>query len=80
MNFINRIVERVNRAQEIATQHGYPNLLQPGLVKEMVFADIPGHGVSRDKHQLDTFDPADLTREFLRHLYTSATNGSIAGA
>ncbi len=64
MNFIHRIVELINRAQEIATQNGYPNLLQPGLVKEMVVADILGHGVSRDKHQPDAFDPTDPTRQF----------------
>jgi len=43
MNFIRRIVELITKAQKIASQHGYPNLLQPGLVKEMVVADILGH-------------------------------------
>jgi len=64
MNFIRRIVELITKAQEIASQHGYPNLLQPGLVKEMVVADILGHEVSREKHQPDAFDPNNSTRQF----------------
>jgi hypothetical protein len=64
MNFIRRIVELITKAQEIATKNGYPNLLQPGLVKEMVVADILGHEVSREKHQPDAFDPNDSSRQF----------------
>jgi hypothetical protein len=64
MNFIRRIVELITQAQAIATENGYPNLLQPGLVKEMVVADILGHEVSRAKHQPDAYDPADSTRQF----------------
>ena len=64
MNFIRRIVELITQAQVIATQNGYPNLLQPGLVKEMVVADILGHEVSREKHQPDAYDPNDAERQF----------------
>ncbi len=64
MTFIKRIVELVTKAQTIATQNGYPNLLQPGLVKEMVVADILGHEVSREKHQADAFDPDEPGRQF----------------
>jgi len=64
MNFIRRIVELVTEAQKIASQHGYLNLLQPGLVKELVVADILGHEVSREKHQSDAFDPNDHTQRF----------------
>ncbi|HRA87730.1 MAG TPA: hypothetical protein PK992_06670, partial [Planctomycetaceae bacterium] len=39
-------------------------LLQPGLVKEMVVADILGHEVSREKHQPDAFDPNDSTIQY----------------
>ena len=51
-------------AQEIAAQHGFKNLLQPGLVKELVVAEILGHEVHRTKHEPDAFDPAHPDRKF----------------
>jgi hypothetical protein len=64
MNYISQIINFVRKAQEIAAQHGFKNLLQPGLVKELVIADILGHEVHRTKHEPDAFDPANPERKF----------------
>lgn len=64
MSYIRQIIRYVRQAQEIATQHGFKNLLQPGLVKELVVADILGHEVHRTKHEPDAFDPSDPSRKF----------------
>ena len=53
MSYISQIVEYVKKAQEIATRYGYKNLLQPGLVKELIIGDLLGHEVHRTKHQAD---------------------------
>ena len=57
MNYISQIVELIRKAQEIASQHGFHNLLQPGLVKELIIADILGHDVHKTKHEPDAYDP-----------------------
>jgi len=54
----------VRKAREIAAQHGFKNLLQPGLVKKLVVADILGHEVHKTKHEPDAFDPANPERKF----------------
>ena len=64
MSYIRQIINYVRKAQEIATEHGFKNLLQPGLVKELVVADILGHEVHRTKHGADARDPRDSSRQF----------------
>jgi hypothetical protein len=64
VSYIAQIINYVRKAQEIAAQHGFKNLLQPGLVKELVVADILGHEVHRTKHEPDAFDPANPDRKF----------------
>ena len=64
MSYIRQIINYVRKAQEIASQHGFKNLLQPGLVKELVVADILGHEVHRTKHEPDAYDPSDRSRQF----------------
>lgn len=64
MNYIAQIISYIRKAQEIAAQHGFKNLLQPGLVKELVVADILGHEIHRTKHEPDAFDPANPDRKF----------------
>jgi hypothetical protein len=61
---ISEIINHLRKAQEIAARHGFKNLLQPGLVKEFVVADILGHEVHKTKHEPDAFDPADPGRKF----------------
>lgn len=57
MGWISQIIEYAIKAQEIATEHGLKNLFQPGLVKELVIADILGHEVHTTKHEPDAYDP-----------------------
>ena len=64
MSYIRQIIAYISQAQEIAAQHGFKNLLQPGLVKELVVADILGHEIHRTKHEPDAFDPANPSRKF----------------
>ena len=67
MNYIHQIVEHITKAQEIATLYGYKNLLQPGMVKELIMGDILGHEVHRTKHEPDAWDAnnPDLKYEYL---------------
>ncbi len=64
MNYIHQIVEHILKAQEIATLYGYKNLLQPGMVKELIIGDILGHEVHRTKHEPDAWSPDDPTLKF----------------
>jgi hypothetical protein len=64
VNYITQIISYIRKAQEIAALHGFKNLLQPGLVKELVVADILGHEVHRTKHEPDAYDPANPNRKF----------------
>ena len=64
MNYIRQIIAYIRKAQEIAAQHGFKNLLQPGLVKELVVADILGHEVHKTKHEPDAYDPANPSRQY----------------
>ena len=64
MNYIQQIINFVRKAQEIAAEHGFKNLLQPGLVKELAVADILGHEVHRTKHDADAYDPTDPSKQF----------------
>ena len=43
-----QIIELVRKAADIAKTLGISNILQPGLVKEMIIADILGHPTRRD--------------------------------
>jgi len=64
VSYIRQIIAYIRQAQEIASQHGFKNLLQPGLVKELVVADILGHEVHRTKHEPDAYDPSNPSRKF----------------
>ena len=52
-----RIVNLVEEAFQLARSVGIQNLLQPGLVKEMVIADILGHEIITSKREPDARDP-----------------------
>ena len=47
----------VQQAFALARSLGIPNLLQPGLAKEIIIADILGHEVIPAKRQPDARDP-----------------------
>lgn len=48
-----KILDLVLKAAEVARSVGISNLLQPGLVKEMIIADILGHEVIPSKRDAD---------------------------
>lgn len=64
VSYIHQIVDYVKAAQAIAKQHGFANLLQPGLLKEMVVADLLGHDVHKTKHAADAYDPKDPSIQY----------------
>jgi len=64
VNYIAQIINYVRKAQEFAAQHGFKNLLQPGLIKELVIAEILVHLVHRAKHEPGAYDPANTSRKF----------------
>ena len=51
------VIRLVKEAFSLARTLGIPNLLQPGLAKEPVIADILGHEVIPAKRQPDARDP-----------------------
>lgn len=48
-----KIIELVLKAAELARSIGISNLLQPGLVKEMIIAEILGHELIHSKRDAD---------------------------
>lgn len=51
-----KIFELVAKAQTLANSVGIDNLLQPGLVKEIIVAEILGHTVITSKRDADACD------------------------
>jgi hypothetical protein len=54
-----KIIDLVLRAAELARSIGINNLLQPGLVKEMIIADILGHELIHTKRNADAHAPGN---------------------
>lgn len=48
-----KIIELIIKAAELARSIGISNVLQPGLVKEMIIADILGHELIHSKRDAD---------------------------
>jgi hypothetical protein len=69
---LKRIIELVLRAAELARSIGIPNLLQPGLVKEMIIADILGHEIIPSKRNADALDPKNPS---VKYEYLSCKEG-----
>jgi hypothetical protein len=59
-----KIIELVVKAAELARSVGIPNLLQPGLIKEMIIADTLGHELIPTKRGADAHDPTDPNIKF----------------
>ncbi len=61
------LIKLVKEAFSLARSLGIPNLLQPGLAKELVIADILGHEVITAKRQPDARDREnpDILYEYL---------------
>lgn len=62
-----RIIALVRKADAIARSIGIANLLQPGLIKEMIIADILGHELIHSKRDADarSVDDPDEKYEYL---------------
>ena len=62
-----RIIALVREASKLARAAGIPNLLQPGLVKEMIIAEILGHELISSKRDPDARDPRNphMTFQYL---------------
>ncbi len=56
-----KIIELVTKATDLARTVNINNLLQPGLVKEMIIADILGHTLITSKRDADAHAPNDPT-------------------
>ena len=59
-----KIIELVLKAAELARSIGISNLLQPGLVKEMIIADILGHELIHSKRDADAHAPGNPSEKY----------------
>ena len=53
---VQKIIQLVKQAQKYALKIGIPNILQPGLVKEMIIAETLGHTLIYTKRDADAHD------------------------
>ena len=67
-----KIIELVLKAAELTRTVGVQNILQPGLVKEMIIAGILGHELITSKRDADAHAPDDPT---ILYEYLSCTEG-----
>lgn len=59
-----KIIELVLKAADLARSIGITNLLQPGLVKEMIIADILGHELIHSKRDADAHAPNNPAEKY----------------
>lgn len=69
---IRKIIALVIKAQGLARTIGISNILQPGLVKEMIIADLLGHNLITSKRDADACDPNDPS---IKYEYLSCKEG-----
>ena len=69
---ISKIIELVIKAQELALSIGIPNILQPGLVKEMIISKTLGHELITSKRDADACDKKDPS---IKYEYLSCYEG-----
>ena len=64
---ISQIIVLVRKAQGLALKIGIPNILQPGLVKEMIIAEMLNHKLIVSKRDADACDRSnsDIKYEYL---------------
>ena len=61
----NKIIKILREAQMLAmSRYGIKNILQPGIIKEMIMAEILGHELITEKGSADAMDK-DGTYEYL---------------
>lgn len=62
----NSLMELLQKAQKIAFEkHGVPNILQPGVIKELMIAEALGHELLPQKDSADAMDQQGDTFEYL---------------
>ena len=59
-----RIIELILEASELARSVGISNLLQPGLAKEMIIADILVHELIHSKRDADAHAPGNPDEKY----------------
>ena len=59
-----KIIELVLKAASLARSIGINNLLQPGLIKEMIIADILGHELIHTKRNADAHTPGNPDEKY----------------
>ncbi len=59
-----QIIDLVLQASELVRSIGIANLLQPGLVKEMITADILGHELIHSKRDADAHAPGNPDEKY----------------
>lgn len=69
---IRRIIKLVIQAQKLASKIGISNILQPGLVKEMIIAETLGHEIIHSKRDADACAPNDKN---IKYEYLSCYEG-----
>ena len=72
MTIESKIIKLIIEASQEAKKIGIPNILQPGLVKEMMMAEILGHKLIQTKRNADACDPND---EKIQYEYLSCYVG-----
>ncbi len=71
MSAADEILEHIRRAQTLASELGIKNILQPGIVKELVLARLLGHELIPDKAKADARDADGSLYEYLCSLGSS---------
>lgn len=74
---VRKILELVIKAQELARSIGISNLLQPGLVKEMIIADLLRHDLITSKRDADVYDPNDPSIKYEYFSYKEGGSGQL---
>ena len=69
---ISEIIKLIIKAQALASSIGIPNLLQPGLVKEMIIAETLGHALIASKRDADA---RDKNNPAIKYEYLSCYEG-----
>lgn len=69
---LDALLGHVREAQNLARELGLKNILQPGLLKELVIADKLDHQVISSKHDADACDPENPS---LLYEYLSCAEG-----
>ena len=71
-SIISQIIKLVRSAQKLALSIGIPNILQPGLVKEMIIAEILNHKLISSKRDADA---CDKNNPLIKYEYLSCYEG-----